>query len=280
MNADVRRAKIAAFADEISDDLDEQLRVLDKLGIRSIEFRSVWGRNVLDLSDEELSRVKTSLDAKGFSVPVIGSPVGKVQITDDFTEHLRKFGRALGIAKLFDSAMIRVFSYYIPSGSDRARWRDEVVQRMRIKVDQATQHGVTLVHENEKGIWGERAQSCLDLLDTVESDSLMACFDPANFLQCGETPYPDALHALKPWIAHVHVKDAHKADGSIVPAGEGDSGWPAILRELREMGYDGYFTLEPHLASGDRFGGKSGPELFALAHGKFVDLLGRTGWQV
>lgn len=280
MNADVPHAKIAAFADEISDDLDEQLRVLGNLGIASIELRSVWGRNVLDLSEKELARIKNSLDGGGFSVPVIGSPIGKVQVTDDFTEHLGRFGRALDVAEFFGSQMIRVFSYYIPSGDDASRWRGEVVQRMRIKADQASQHGVTLVHENEKGIYGEGAQSCLDLLDTVESDSLMACFDPANFIQCQETPYPDAFDALENWITHVHVKDARAKDGSVVPAGEGDSGWAAILRRLKETRYDGYFTLEPHLESGDRFGGKSGPALFELAHTKLVDLLRTSGWGV
>lgn len=280
MNSEPPHAKIAAFADEISDALDEQLRVLAKLGIRHIELRSVWGRNVLDLSDEELSGIKGSLDGGGFSVPVIGSPIGKVQVTDDFGEHFRRFGRALDVAKLLGSEMIRVFSYYIPPREEKARWRGEVVQRMRIKADQASQRGVTLVHENERGIYGEGAENCLDLLDTVESDSLMACFDPANFVQCGEIPYPDAFEKLKAWLAHVHVKDARAQDGSIVPPGEGDGGWPQILRELREMGYDGYFTLEPHLESGDRFGGKSGPELFELAHAKFVGLLKGAGWGV
>jgi sugar phosphate isomerase/epimerase len=280
MKAGVARAKIAAFADEISDDLDEQLRVLGKLKIRRIELRSVWGCNVLDLSSEQLSRLSAGLEQGGFSVPVVGSPIGKIHVTEDFTEHLRRFSHALEVAELLGSKMIRVFSYYIPPGDTRADWRSEVVQRMRIKADQASQHGITLVHENEKGIYGESAASCLDLLLAVGSGSLMACFDPANFVQSGEKPYPDAFEKLSGWLGHIHVKDARALDGSVVPPGDGDAGWEAILRELHEIGYDGYFTLEPHLESGGRSGGKSGLELFELAHSRFVDLLRKTGWEI
>ncbi|GMA65003.1 hypothetical protein [Alicyclobacillus fastidiosus] len=75
---------VSAFADEISADLKEQLDVLDAEGIKHIEFRSVWNKNVLDLSDDELRRVREALDGRGFRISAVGSPIGKISIIDDF----------------------------------------------------------------------------------------------------------------------------------------------------------------------------------------------------
>ena len=101
--------------------------------------------------------------------------------------------------------------------------------------------------------------------------------DPANFIQCGQTAYPDGYAALARWVRQVHVKDV-AADGTIVAAGEGTTGWPELLRALPDDGYPGFLSLEPHLARGGQFGGFTGPDLFPRAAAALRDLLARVEW--
>src|SRR5689334_18327900 len=102
---------LTGFADEISPDLDLQLDTLARASIRYLEFRGVWNKNVLDLTDSELDTVKTALAHWGVKVSSIASPIGKIQITDDFAPHLAAFRRALQIAHTLETPYIRIFSF-------------------------------------------------------------------------------------------------------------------------------------------------------------------------
>jgi 3-dehydroshikimate dehydratase len=284
---------LSAFADEISPDLDEQIAVLQSEGIRHLELRGVWNINVLDLTDEQVSEIKRRLDAAGMAVSGIGSPIGKVPIDHPFDEHLRRFERAVELAQAFDTSFIRIFSFYPPehaissggtappaaaAGDGPEAYRDDVLQRLQILTERAGEASVTLLHENEKDIYGDTIARCVTLMEAIDDEHLRTVLDPANFIQCGQTPYPDAYEALRPWIRSVHVKDA-AADGTVVPAGEGMARWPELLDRLRAGGYQGFFSLEPHLAEGGRFSGFSGPELFRRASQAFQRLLREMGWE-
>jgi sugar phosphate isomerase/epimerase len=272
---------LSAFADEISADLDEQIDVLLSAGIHHLDLRGVWDTNVLDLTDEQVSQIRTKLDAHGIRVAAIGSPIGKVPIDSPSDETMRRFERAITLAHAFGTPYIRIFSFYPPERAsgpvDPSSYRDEVLRRLRAMAERAQAAGVILQHENEKDIYGDTVARCLDLMQELGGKRFQAVLDPANFVYCGETPYPDAYTALRPWIGYVHVKDG-RADGPVVPAGEGASSWPAILRALRESGYDGCFSLEPHLASAGRYRGHSGPELFGVAALSFQGLLAAMDW--
>jgi len=282
---------IAAFADEISPILEEQLEVLLDEGIHHLELRSMWGINVLDLSDERLRQVKDAFATAGVVVAAIGSPIGKVAIDTSFDAHVHRFERAITVARYFGTHFIRIFSFY-PAGSSSAPGtssdsttsraepapnRDMVLHHLRELTARARAAGVTLLHENEKGIYGDTAARCVDLLATIDDSHLEAVFDPANFIQCGQQPYPDAYDALEPWVRHVHVKDA-LADGSVVAAGEGIAQWPALLGRLKDANYQGYLSLEPHLAESGQFSGFSGPQRFRHASTALKSLLQALPW--
>jgi sugar phosphate isomerase/epimerase len=270
---------LSGFADEISPDLDAQLETLASEGIRHLELRGVWGKNVLSLSDGELAEVRSRLLGEGVGVSSIGSPVGKIPITDPFEPHMDSFLRALHVADLMEAPYIRLFSFFIPEGEDPARYRDEVLDRMRRLADAARPHTVTLLHENERHIYGDVPGRCADILESVGSPNLRAAWDPANFVQCGVRPYTEGYELLRPFIEYVHVKDAVSATGQVAPAGEGDGEVRETLRALAESGFDGYFSLEPHLASSGRFSGFSGPELYRQAAQAFKGLLREQGIQ-
>ena len=277
--------RLSAFADEISPDLDEQIAVLSSEHIHFLDLRSVENTNVLDLTDQQVARIKETLDAHGIGVAAIGSPIGKVPIDSSFDEHLHRFERAITLARVLQTPYIRIFSFYPPatkegrddsSAVNPAEYRDEVLRRLREMTARAA--GVILLHENEKDIYGDTIARCVDLLQSCGSPQFQAAFDPANFIQCGQTPYPDAYDALRPWLQYVHVKDA-LPDGNVVAAGEGVARWPELLQRLRADGYDGFLSLEPHLALAAQYRGLSGPELFRRASQALQRMLQAIGWE-
>ena len=145
------------------------------------------------------------------------------------------------------------------------RHRDEVMRRMRAKVEYVKDRDGVLVHENESRIFGERGAACLDLMRTIDSPKLRSAFDFANFIVGpGERPR-DNWPLLKPYTAHFHVKDARLRDRKIVPAGEGDGDIGPVLADAYRSGYRGLLSLEPHLAAAGQFSGFTGPQLFTRA---------------
>jgi sugar phosphate isomerase/epimerase len=272
---------LTGFADEISPNLDEQLDTLARESISYMELRSVWNTNVLDLTDEELDEVRSAVSARGISVSSIGSPIGKVPITDPFGQHLERFRRALHVASVMQAPYVRVFSFFIPQGRDPSFYREEVLERVGALAEEAGSAGVTLLHENEKEIYGDVPDRCVDLLTGVDSPALRAAWDAANYVQCGvRYPFTEGFDPMRSYIEYVHVKDALADTGKVVPAGQGQGQIPETLSALHDSGFDGFFSLEPHLASSETYSGFSGPGLFRKAARVFKDLLAQReiGW--
>ena len=256
--------KLAGFTDEISPNLDEQIAVAKQNGVTDFELRGVDGKNVLDFDDALRDEIKSKLTANGMGVASIGSPIGKVKITDSWPEHFERFKIAVDAAEFFGSPFIRVFSYYPPAGGNILQHRGEVMKRFRAKLDYIKGKNVVLVHENEKEIYGEKGPQCLDLMKTIDSPQLRTAFDFANFIQAGDEPQKN-WPMLKPYTVHIHIKDAMLRDGKVVPAGQGDGHIAEILTDAYKSGYRGWLSLEPHLAAGGQFSGFSGPKLFTMA---------------
>lgn len=268
---------LTAFADEITTDLKTQMEVLEKHGIKHIEMRKVNGKNLVDHSLDEVRELKRQLDARGFKISAIGSPLGKIQITDEFEPHFALFKHTMEIAKILETKYIRMFSFYIPKGENPANFRDEVMNRWSKFIAAAKGSGLVLLHENEKEIYGDTPERCLDLLETMKSPYLKAIFDPANFIQCDVKTYPEAYGLLKDYIVYMHIKDANYRDHQVVPSGYGDGKVKEILVALHNQGFEGFLSLEPHLTNFDGFADLelgspaktlpkgNGPEKFAIA---------------
>jgi sugar phosphate isomerase/epimerase len=255
--------RLTGFADEISPDLEAQVQTLASEGMRFLELRGVWGRNVLDLTADERAGVKKRLALAGIGVSAIGSPIGKVRIDEPWADHVARFRIALAAAEFFEAPYVRLFSYYPPQGGRIADHRDEVIRRLNEQVQMAKGRRTKLLHENEKDIYGERTDGCLDIARSVAGMKLI--FDPANFVQAAVRP-AEAWAVLKDSVVYFHIKDAVLGGDKIVPAGEGDGDIPEILRDaILARGYDGFLSLEPHLAAAGQFSGFSGPDLFKKA---------------
>ena len=269
--------RLSAFADEISPDLDEQIRVCRENGVTHFELRGVNQKNVMDFDAALRSEIRAKLRDHGMGVISIGSPIGKVKISDPWPQHFDRFKQAVELAEFFEAPFIRLFSYYpAASGQEIRESRDEVIRRMSAKAEYVRNHDVVLVHENEKDIYGEHGRECLDLMESTNSPKLQTAFDFANFILSGEHP-SDNWPLLKPYTVHIHVKDARAKDGVIVAAGQGDGDIGPILKDAYQGGYRGFLSLEPHLAAGGQFSGFTGPKLFKVAADALKDVCRRNG---
>jgi sugar phosphate isomerase/epimerase len=240
----MKQPQIYAFADEASPIIDKQIIAMRRNGLQGLEIRNVDGESVAAISLDKAREVRAKMDAAGLKVWSIGSPSGKIDIEkDDFNAHMDTLRHVIEVAKILGAENIRMFSFYIPAGKNPADYRAEVLRRLHIMADAAEGTGVTLCHENEKGIYGDMANRCLEILEA--EPRIAGVFDPANFVQCGQDTW-EAWKLLGSKIKYMHIKDALFKDNSVVPAGKGDGQVDKILKAFLENGGE-CLTVEPHL---------------------------------
>lgn len=261
---------ISGFADEISTDLGEQLATVKELGMHHIEMRNVNGKGIVNYSLNEAKEFKKQLDDAGVRLSAIGSPIGKIEITDDFAPHLDLFKHTLELAELLGAPYIRMFSFFINENEDPEKYTDEVLNRWYKFQEAAADSDVILLHENEKRIYGDVASRCKTLLDAMNPKKVRGIFDPANFVQCGEDT-KKAFSLLRDKIVYMHIKDALAESGAVVPSGDGDGNVAYILQELAKSGYEGFLSLEPHLLTGDI--AVCGVPMFKKAHSALMNII-------
>lgn len=230
---------LSGFADEASADIEGQIRAMKENGLSALELRGVGGKNVTELSISEFESIARSLDDASLYISSIGSPIGKIDIGDDFERHFDIFKKLVEFADISSTKYMRIFSFY---GVDNDQKEIEVYRRLNILSDYAKAAGVILCHENEKGIFGEGPENCLKIFNNVRG--MRGVFDPANFVQCG-VDTRIAWDMLSEHIEYLHIKDA-LADKSVVPAGIGIGNLEYVMSSYSKTGKNLY-SLEPHL---------------------------------
>ena len=238
----MKKIQIFAFADEASPWMDGQVKAMLRNGLQGLEIRGVDGVNVSDISLARAREVRQLLADNGLRVWSVGSPIGKIMIDGDHAAHVEKHRRTLEIAEALGAENIRMFSYYIPEGTEPEGCQGAVIDRLGELLRYAEGSGIRLCHENEKGIYGDIASRCLKVLTALPQ--LYGVFDPANFVQCGQDTLA-AWEMLKDRIFYLHIKDA-AADGTVVPAGYGEGHVGQILSDFLKRGGEAV-TVEPHL---------------------------------
>ena len=234
--------KLFAFADEADGGINGQIAAMKRNGLDGLEIRRVDGAMVSDISLEKAKEVKQKLDDNDLITWSIGSPIGKIGINDPFDEHLEKFKHTLEIAKTLDAKNIRLFSFYIPNGENIEGYKNKVIDRLGQLLKVAEGSDIILCHENEKGIYGDIPERCLQIHESLPE--LKGIFDPANYIQCGVDTLK-AWELLKQYIGYMHIKDCKKS-GFVVPSGFGDANIKEISKQFIAGGGNS-FTIEPHL---------------------------------
>lgn len=236
----------SGFADEIAPELDAQIATLKEIGVEYMELRSVDKINVGDFTMDFAKEIKEKLDANGIKVSAIGSPIGKIKLDEDFEAHFEKYKHVVELAKLFGTKYIRMFSFYIDKEDDPDKYFDQVIANLKRFLEYAKEQDIILLHENEKGIYGDTPERCKKIFDELFCENFRCTYDPANYVQCG-CDTAKAFDLLAPYVEYMHIKDARMSDGLVVPPGQGDGQIKTLMEKLSARNYNGFISLEPHL---------------------------------
>ncbi len=231
---------LCGFADEADPMIDGQIEALKAKGISLLEIRGVDKKNIVDVTVDEAKALREKLDANGISVWSLGSPIGKININDDFDKEIARYRNLLKVGKILGAKCVRIFSFYGTDG--KPEYFDAVCKRMKVYVEVANEYGIIPCHENEKGIYGEKAAQCLELHKAVPG--LKAVFDPANFVQADQDTL-EAWDMLEEYVYYGHIKDANE-EKKVVPPGQGCGHIAEYLPKFVAKGCS-VLTLEPHL---------------------------------
>lgn len=269
--------RISAFGDEIAVDFEEQLRVLNALEIPLIDIRAAWGVNCAQFTDEHIARITDLCARYDVAVSCMGSPIGKSPITDPIaseSERLKTIGET---ARRLGTRNIRLFSFYPEHDVDEAALQLSI-DRLGALSEIAGEQDLQLLLENEKGVVGDIPERCLTLMRAIDSPRLRFIWDPANFVQCDAVDQVDRWwDELHPYIGYIHIKDARLADKSVTVAGAGDGQLLKLLTRLRDSGYRGVLSLEPHLLEARHSSGFSGADGMKAAVGALRNLMAEAG---
>lgn len=282
---------ISGFADEIHPELDRQLEVLKRLGMDHICLRAADGKGIAEFTLEEFQqKVQLRLEQAGVKVSSLGSPIGKIGIDDDeaYAKQLQQLETLCQICQSCGCRYIRMFSFWMPKEQNPDDYTDKVLEKLAGFAKVAEKYDVILIHENEKDIYGDTAARCKVILDRLASPHFKAAFDFANFVQCGEDP-EQCWELLKDQVVYIHIKDAVRGNNENVLCGTGDGKIPQLLKQIiRQDGYQGFLTLEPHLVLFDTLQSletedaskviasnkaKDGAEGFTMQYNALVDIL-------
>ena len=275
---------ISGFIDEIDANFETQAKVGADIGLKYAEVRSAAGKFVGLHPKTDILEFKKHLDAYGLKVSSLASPIGKVPVSDPFEPEYERFKNFVDVAHMFETTYMRVFSFYLAQ-DDADLFTSEIAERMSRFAEYAEKAGITLLHENEKGIFGDLSMRCLLLAQKVNSTNFKLIFDFANFVQCKENAL-DAYNVLKEHVAYFHVKDENASTGESVVAGAGNGCIEEILKTAIAGGYKGFLSLEPHLVNfaglaalepdpHKRETNMNGEDAFRKAYSALAEILGR-----
>jgi len=248
--------KLAIVSDEISQDFESAVVLGKRWGIECFEIRSVCLHRTPDLSVRERDVIHRTVDRYG--VKVISLSPGLFKIREDAPEvedHLGdRLRRSAALAHDLGTDRLVVFGFVKPSDAGSDAYPQRVVDLMGRAAERAREEDVLLLLENEPICWADGGRLTAEIVSKVGNDRLWVNWDPCNAFSSGEDrPYPEGYAHVKPYVRHLHIKDARRAeDGrrTYVTVGEGEIDWPGQFQALRDDGYDGYYVVETHFGPG------------------------------
>ncbi len=241
----------SGIADEAGDSIDEQIEAHKELGWKHIEIRNVDKISLTDLCEEIFQQVADKVTSAGLGVSCFASQL--CNWSRPITKHpdidCQELVRAIPRMQALGCKFIRTMSYP-NAGWPEQKWRDEVVARLKVLADIAEDAGVVLLHENCDGWGGQGPDQSLELLERVGSENLKLLWDTGNPLAHEQDPWV-FYEAVREHIEYIHIKDGVVESGKMRYSypGEGEGKVREVVRDMLQRGYDGGFSIEPHLAA-------------------------------
>lgn len=299
---------LTGFADEAGADLATQIRATKELGWKFIETRKIGNKTLATLTDAEFDDFCEKLDEAGISINCYGSAVANwsrhPRKEEDFQASIDELNAAIPRMHKLGVKIIRGMSFVMAPDEqpDSPELEAIIFKKVRHLVEICADNGIVYGHENCRNYGGLSYKHTLKLLENVNHDNLKLIYDTGNpcfsYRWIGTPPYPiqsswEFYRNVREHIVYVHIKDAlalpnddlSRVSCEYTYAGDGAGDVRAIVRDLRKTGYDGGFSMEPHLGcvfhEGDA---KDCEEILRYNHyvtyGKrFEKLLKECGWE-
>ncbi len=269
-------ANFAVCTDEVHPDLETALRAIREMGVRQVELLAFWGKPVVELSAAELDQARRLLDRYEMRVCAVGSLflkgllIGHLrpeQIADDpaFRQELQVLRASIRAARLFGAPIVRTYGFRregmvglgnpsprLPRGGELPEATlATIAAGLRLAAQEAAEAGLILGLENVRSCWANTGYHTGRIIAATAHPALRAMWDPANDYVSGGVPYPEGYEAVRPFLCHLHVKDARVVDPTTgltawEPVGRGEVDWVTIFAALRRDGYRGTLSLETH----------------------------------
>ena len=268
--------KRAVITDEISQDFARAVEVAREFGLDGVELRSAWDKNPHELGKDERRQIRILADQAGLAIPCIAAPIFKCQLYDerDHQEHLTVLQRCLEVAHEMGAGLIRGFTFWDDGNFERALpWIAERLTAIEPILQEAK---VRMVLKSDPATAANSHQKLARVLALVASDVIRALWDPGNnlYVSGAGRPFPEGYELLRPYLAHIHVKDVCRPTGAAEPEacclGRGEVGFAQVFQRLLADGYEGWLSLETHY----RKRGPISDELLALPKGSAFSLGG------
>lgn len=247
--------RYTGFADEAEKSLDGQISTLKESGWSAIELRLLGGKNVCDQTDDEWKATHDQLQQEGIEIVGFGGQIGNWArpITSDFQVDLDELRRVAPRMREAGTKFLRIMSYPNPEENplSNADWREETVRRLKELSTIAEGEDVILAHENCSG-YGAYAEGWLELAEAVNSPALQLILDTGNNSLHDNTNEAtwEFYEKTKDHITHVHIKSAmaNPEGGDWITCHvDEDPVQRRILQDLKNNGYDGWLSIEPHI---------------------------------
>lgn len=240
--------KISFITDEFTQSIDEAVAFAAANGLQGLEIRSVDDRALQDSSLEEVRLWKEKLDRAGLETANLSSSFFKCDFDEEqIAVQLRRLRKLCEIADELDCGMIRGFVFF---RGETGMPEDALMNAFAEATAILEQYDKTLVLEADPSVTTSNHRALAEFIRTLGSERVRAVYDAGNCLfdPLREVPYPDGYEAVKPYLRHVHIKDAVYVNGepTCLAPGAGLVDYPAVLARLKQDGYDGYLSLEPH----------------------------------
>jgi sugar phosphate isomerase/epimerase len=246
--------RLSVITDEVSQDFQRVVDVCKQYGVQQVEPRSIWDTPPHKLTDEQLITIRRILNSAGLSACAIASPFLKCDLGDKqaYQDHLNILRRCVQMCHFFDCQIIRGFTFWKTGPAEKV-WQqllDAYAEPIRICEAEDVYIGI----ENEASTHIGSAAEAERLYKDTNHPRIRAIWDPANevYAADGELPFPTAFERMRPFMIHMHIKDAVRdpdedAGARCVPVGDGGYiDYPAQLQALIDMGYEGACSLETH----------------------------------
>ena len=254
---------VTGFTDEVSSDLSIQIRALKELGWNYIDLRTIGGKNVSALTDQEFDLVYGQLVENNIRISCFGSTIANWSrdALTAFDQDMSEMENSIRHMKKAGVRFIRIMSYKVetPLRLD-SDYETIVIKNIRRIVQMAEDNGVVCLHENCETWGGQSSHHTLRLLEAVNSQALKLVFDTGNPVSTrdivGNEPFAfqDSLRYfqdVRPHIKYLHIKDARWVNDALEYTfpGEGRGNVAEILGMVKHYAMDIPISIEPHVAA-------------------------------